>query len=80
MMENTSECDFESFRFNEKLKAVEEFEKELMRKNLIPDTDELLLRKYKVQLEYTGGVFLAMFISVFSVLFNFILFNLIIHI
>lgn len=79
-MNNLSECDFDSFRLEERLNAVEEFEKELVREGVIPNTNELLLRKYKIHLQYTGGVLLALSISVVSVLLNFILFNMIIHV
>jgi hypothetical protein len=79
MMKNLLEQDIDSFRLEEKLKAVEEFEKELIREGKIPNIDELLLRKYKIHLQYTGGVLLAFSISVVSILFNFIFFNMIIH-
>jgi len=79
-MNNLLKREFERFALEEKINAMEEFEKELIKERKIPDTDELLLRKYKVHLQYTGGLLLGLSISVVSVLFNIILFNMIIHI
>lgn len=79
-MNNLLKRNFARFRLQEQLYATEEFQKLLAREGLIPNIDKLLLRKYKIFMQYLGGLLLALLISVISLLINFIFFNMIIHI
>lgn len=62
-----------------KLEVAENFQKMLAADGMIPDSEELLLKKYRVQLQYAGGIVIGFFISVTSLLLVFIIFNMLLH-
>ena len=68
------------FVFKERLWALDEFERTLVDEGKLPDRDKLLMRRIRFPMQYLGAVILGIFTAVSSLLLNFIVFNMIIHI
>ena len=64
----------------EKLRLMEAYQRALAEESLIPPTHTLWLRRFKMCLEYTGGILLGMIAAAFALLFSFVFFNGILHI
>ena len=60
--------------------AAEAFEQSLVRRGIVPDTNKLILCRARLPLQVIGGVLLAMMVGITTLVFNFILFNKLIHI
>lgn len=60
--------------------AAAAFEKSLVQRGIVPDTSKLILNRVRLPLAVIGAVLLAMLVGVTTLLFNFILFNQLIHI
>jgi hypothetical protein len=64
----------------EELKAIEEYQRRLAEKGLVPETHELLLRRYRSHLASAGALLLGVVISAVTILVIFIVFNWLLHI
>ena len=64
----------------EKLRLLETYQRSLAEDGLIPPTSTLWLRRFKVSLEYAGGILLGMIVAAFALLLSFVLFNSVLHI
>jgi hypothetical protein len=64
----------------ERLQAVQDYEKNLVEQNIIPDTRKLLMNRIKRPAQYLGALILGVLISLVTLLGNFYIFNTVIHI
>jgi len=64
----------------ERLRSAEELERVLAGEGAVPDAGRLLLRRYGPHLRFTGGVLMGISVAFFSMLINFIVLNMVIHI
>ncbi len=68
------------FDLEQRLQAVETFERKLVEQGRIPDTRKLLVRRTRILLEIAGGLLLGLFVAVISLLMVFVVLNKAIHI
>jgi hypothetical protein len=63
----------------EHVRALEEFEAQLARRSLVPDSRKLLVRRISVVLRLLGAGAIGIFVAMATVLLNFIIFTRILH-
>jgi len=63
----------------EKLRVLEDFQRALAERYVVPSNRQLLLRRYGKMIEGTGGILIGVLIGIFALLFNFIVFNYFLH-
>ena len=68
------------FDLEQRLSAVEAFERKLVEQRRIPDTRKLLVRRTRILMEITGGLLLGLFVAVMALLMIFVVLNKAIHI
>jgi hypothetical protein len=78
-VDQSYETDFQRFVLDERLRAIEEFEKELVRRDRIPDASKLLLERMRLTMELFGGALLGLNVASVTLLINFFVFNKILH-
>ena len=62
------------------IKALDMFQKILAYEGIVPDIETLWLIKYRAFLQYTGALIMGIFVSSFTLLFIFIVFNMVLHV
>lgn len=67
------------FTPQEKLLAAEEFQNQLARVGLVPDTRKLLVRRTAGFLQILVGLVVAMFVALLAILLAFFVFNKLLH-
>ena len=68
------------FDLEQRLRAVEAFERGQVEQGRIPDTRKLLVRRARILMEITGGLLLGLFVAVMALLMVFVVLNKAIHI
>ena len=68
------------FDLEQRLRAVEAFERKLVEQGRIPDTRKLLVRRTRLLMEITGGLLLGMSVGGMALLMVFVVLNKAIHI
>lgn len=63
-----------------KIKAIEQYQKTLAVEGMVPDIEKLLLKKYRLHLQYAGALVLGLFVSMATLLISFIVFNKFLHV
>lgn len=64
----------------ETLRALDDFEARLAREGRVPDADRLLMRRFGWVIQYAGACALGLLIAAVTLLINFLVFNVILHI
>lgn len=66
-------------KLGQKWQILSELQKNLEENNDIPKTSLLLLRRYECYLKVAGNIMVGCFVGMFSIVFAFVLFVLLLH-
>lgn len=62
------------------IQAIRRYQEEIAAEGLMPDGELLLLRKYRVHLQCAGAPLIGLLIAMATLVFNFIVFNWVLHV
>lgn len=80
MYDDDRQRDIERFLLEERLRAIQEFERMLARRGAVPDAGRIFSRRLKLPLQWIGGMILGLGVSFAAMFITFFVANKLIHI